>query len=183
MPTEGIQRCTDIPDALVWLQLLFDTQGGVRRLCGGKGEPERETSERLAAKSSPGRISGMEGSLTGGLEAGIHHPVGSIAPTGAIFHPVIFLVTRLSAWAPLSIWRTRRAAWLIISSLPVSPSASPTRGILWLRAVMPCRGSPVSSTLSEALLELELLRSVLDAVCIQGTERVSGAASQGTRSE
>lgn len=63
MPVKGIQKCTDIPAALLWLQLLFDTQGGVRRLCGEKGERERETSEWLAAKSSPGRISGMEGSL------------------------------------------------------------------------------------------------------------------------
>lgn len=42
MPVKGIQKCTDIPAALLWLQLLFDTQGGVRRLCGEKGERKRE---------------------------------------------------------------------------------------------------------------------------------------------
>ena len=108
-------------------------------------EGKRERKIRVAGKEiqSWGRVSGMEGSLTGDLDTGgcsaqelkMHPRARSIAPTGAILHPcVIFLVTHHSAWPAPSFWGTRSVASLIISFLLVSASAGLTRGVLWPRA-------------------------------------------------
>lgn len=108
-------------------------------------EGKRERKIRVAGREiqSQGRVSGMEGSLTGGLETGgcsaqelkIHPCAGSIAPAGAVLHPcVIFLVTHRSAWPTSSFWGTRSVASLIVSFLLVSTSAGLMRGVLWPRA-------------------------------------------------
>lgn len=153
-------------------------------MCGEKGERERETSEWLAAKSSPGRTSGMEWSLTGGLETGIHRPVGSIFSHWCHFAPISGDTSQcLGTTVLLGDKKCCLADHQLPASVRLCQSHHRNPLALGSGALqrLPCLLHP---EWCEALLELELLTNVLDAaVCIQGTERVSGTASQGTRSE